>query len=80
VKEQVMSLRSRLGATTALVSLIMVSGATGSPVLSAHAKAGSTATSRGKNGGIAFRRWLDSSQSTGVPFVNLRRAGSKWSL
>ncbi len=64
-----MSLRSRLGATTALVSVIAVSGVTGGPVLSAHAKTGSTATSPGKNGGIAFRRWLDSSQSTGAVFT-----------
>jgi TolB protein len=64
-----MSVRSRLGATAALVGVIAVSGLTGSSVFAAHAKTGSTLTSPGKNGGIVFRRWLDSSQSTGALFT-----------
>jgi Tol biopolymer transport system component len=50
--------------------VIAVSSAlAGSSTFSAHATTGSTVTSSGKNGKIAFRRWLDSSQSTGALFV-----------
>lgn len=65
-----MSPRNRLGAAAALVGAIAVSsGLAGSPVFSAQRASGSAATSPGKNGGIAFRRWLDSSQSTGAIFT-----------
>jgi TolB protein len=64
-----MSRRNRLGTTAALVGVIAVAGLAGSSVFSAQATTGSTATSSGKNGKIAFRRWLDSSQSTGAIFI-----------
>jgi Tol biopolymer transport system component len=64
-----MSPRSRLGTTAALVGAITVAGLAGSSGFSAHATTGATATSHGKNAGIAFRRWLDSSQSTGAIFT-----------
>jgi TolB protein len=62
-----MSARSRFGAIAALVGVIAISSAlAGSSAFSAHASTGSAATSPGKNGRIAFRRWLDSAQSTGA--------------
>lgn len=62
-----MSVRSRLGAIATLVGLIAVSSAlAGGAAFSAHASPGATTTSPGKNGRIAFRRWLDSAQSTGA--------------
>jgi Tol biopolymer transport system component len=64
-----MSQRSRLGTTAALVGAITVAGLAGSSLFAAHATTGRTVTSHGKNGGIAFRRWLDSSQSTGAIFT-----------
>jgi TolB protein len=64
-----MSPRSRLGATAAFVGVIAASGLAGSAVFSAQATTGSTVMSSGKNGKIAFRRWLDSSQSTGAVFI-----------
>jgi Tol biopolymer transport system component len=64
-----MSVRTRLGAIAALVGVIAVSGLTASSAFSAHATRGAAVTSPGKNGAIAFRRWLDSSQSTGAVFT-----------
>jgi TolB protein len=64
-----MSLRTRLAAIAALASMIAVAGLAGSSAFSAHATTRSTATSPGKNGGIVFRRWLDSSNSTGALFT-----------
>jgi TolB protein len=65
-----MSTRSRFGATAALVVVIAVSSAlAGGWGLSAHAQTGSIVTTPGKNGRIAYRRWLDSSQSTGAIFT-----------
>jgi TolB protein len=61
-----MSARTRLGAISALVGVIAVSA---SSSFSAQATTGATVTSHGKNGGIAFRRWLDSSNSTGALFT-----------
>jgi TolB protein len=65
-----MSLRSRPGASVALAVVIAISsGLAGGSVFSAGAASRASVTSRGKNGGIAFRRWLDSSQSTGAIFT-----------
>jgi TolB protein len=64
-----MPVRSRLAATAALVGVIAVSGLTASSAFSAHATTGATVTSPAKNGAIAFRRWLDDSQSTGAIFT-----------
>src|SRR4051812_7512291 len=65
-----MSARSRLGAIAALVGVIALSSAlSGSAASRAHARISSTLTAPGTNGRIAFRRWLDSSQSTGAIFT-----------
>jgi Tol biopolymer transport system component len=65
-----MSARSRLGAIALLVGVIALSSAlSGSAASRAHARIGTTLTSPGTNGRIAFRRWLDTSQSTGAIFT-----------
>ena len=65
-----MSQRSRLGAIAALAGVIAVAlGLAGTVAPAARATGGATATTPGKNGAIAFRRWLDSSQSTGALFT-----------
>jgi TolB protein len=64
-----MSQRSRLGVIAALVGVIAISGFAASSAFSAQARTGATVTSHGKNGAIAFRRWLDSSNSTGALFT-----------
>ena len=65
-----MSHRNRLAAIAALAGTIAASsGLAGTAAFAAHATKAATATSPGKNGAIAFRRWLDSSQSTGALFT-----------
>ena len=64
-----MSARSRLGATAALVSVIALSGARGKRGAPGAREDRIHRYVTGKNGGIAFRRWLDSSQSTGAVFT-----------
>lgn len=65
-----MCVRSRLGATAALVCVIAAASALpGGSSFAAPAGTGSTAPSTARNGEIAFRRWLDSSQSAGALFV-----------
>jgi TolB protein len=70
------SARCRLWVTTVLVAVIGVSSAlAGSSAFSAHAETGATGTAPGKNGRIAFRRWLDSAQTTGA-VVTVRANGT----
>lgn len=64
-----MSTRSRPRAAALALAVAVLSALAGSWGLSAHARTVTVTTSPGENGRIAFRRWLDSGQSTGAIFT-----------